>query len=100
VGPFLDLGINDSDSKLCVETQMHDKESEYCSFRDLKILISSWNIDSSKPGDLTGSYENQSFFEQCLSSVESPDIIVFGWQEMIDLNNRKLTASTLFNLSK
>jgi hypothetical protein len=73
---------------------MQEREAEYCRFRDLTVLISSWNIDSSKPGDLAGSPENQSFLQQCLTSVESPDVVVFGWQEVIDLNNRKLTAST------
>jgi hypothetical protein len=73
---------------------MQEREAEYCRFRDLTVLISSWNIDSSKPGDLSGSPENQSFLQQCLTSVETPDVIVFGWQEVIDLNNRKLTAST------
>lgn len=79
---------------LLKESAMQEREAEYCRFRNLKILISSWNIDSSKPSDLSGSSENQSFLQECITSVDSPDVLVFGWQEVIDLNNRKLTAST------
>lgn len=74
---------------------MQDREPEYCDFRGFKILISSWNIDSSKPGHLSGIPDNQNFLGQCLTSVEAPDVIIFGWQEVIDLNDKKLTASEL-----
>ena len=83
----------DPDHRERAETAMQDREDEYCQFRELSILISSWNIDSSKPNELTGSPENQGFLQECLTSVESPDVIIFGWQEVIDLNNKKLTAS-------
>jgi hypothetical protein len=37
--------------------------------------------------------DNVNFLENVLHSVDSPDIIVFGFQELIDLENRSLTAS-------
>lgn len=70
------------------------RQTEYCDFRNINVLVCSWNIDSAKPGDLTGSIENTNFFDQLLDSVDSPDIIVFGFQEVIPLTDKKLTAST------
>lgn len=47
---------------------------------------------------LSSSAESVSFLADYLRSIgangsELPDIIVFGFQEVIDLENRKLTAS-------
>lgn len=75
------------------ESQMIKRQPEYCSFRDINVLVCSWNIDSAKPSDLNGSVDNASFLDQCLKSVESPDVIVFGFQEVIPLTDKKLTAS-------
>lgn len=35
------------------------------------------------------------FLQNVLRSVDSPDIIVFGFQELIDLESKKLTAKTM-----
>jgi hypothetical protein len=72
---------------------MLNRQADYCTFRQVKLLVCSWNIDSAKPHDLSGTVENALFLEQVLGSVESPDIIVFGFQEVIPLTDKKLTAS-------
>ncbi|KAK4688995.1 hypothetical protein P7C73_g1114, partial [Tremellales sp. Uapishka_1] len=77
------------------ENEMINRESEYCISRQANLLVCSWNIDSAKPTDLGGSVENALFLEQVLGSVDSPDIIVFGFQEVIPLTDKKLTAKTL-----
>ena len=51
----------------------------------MKVLIVSWNLDSAKPETLTGTPENVNFLHDALTSVEDPDIIAFGFQELIDL---------------
>ena len=71
------------------------REAEFSSFRELKVLILSWNVDSAKPDTLTGSSENLNFFQDVLTSVDSPDIIVVGLQELIDLESRKMAAKTV-----
>jgi hypothetical protein len=70
---------------------MSTRQDEYCTFRNVTAMICSWNIDSAKPGDLGG--ENAQFLPECLNSVDQPDIIVFGFQEVIPLTDKKLTAS-------
>ena len=75
------------------ENQMIQRQPDYCTFRDVNVLVCSWNIDSAKPTDLVGNRENTTFLEQVLNSVDAPDIIVFGFQEVIPLTDKKLTAS-------
>jgi hypothetical protein len=73
---------------------MEKREVEYCSFRDLNIVVCTWNIGASKPSDLTrGNSPEHNFLENVLRSMDSPDLIVFGFQELVDLENKRLTAS-------
>lgn len=69
------------------------REHEYCDFRNVKVLMCSWNIDASKPAELESSSDGRKFLEKLFESTKSPDIIVVGFQEMIDLESKKMTAS-------
>jgi len=74
---------------------MHKSEQEYSSFRDLSMLLVSWNCDSAKPDSLVANPINYEFLNEALTSVESPDIIAFGFQEVVDLESRKMTAKNV-----
>ncbi|KAI0759751.1 DNase I-like protein [Trametes elegans] len=78
-----------------IEQELLKQETEFSTFRDMKILIVSWNVDAAKPDMLTGSAENVNFLNDVLQSVDSPDVIVFGLQELIDLESRKMAAKTV-----
>ncbi|EJD42447.1 DNase I-like protein [Auricularia subglabra TFB-10046 SS5] len=78
-----------------IEDQLLQRERKFCSYRALRTLICTWNVDAARPDGLTGSPANVTFLESLLQSVESPDIIVFGFQELIDLEDRKLTAKNV-----
>lgn len=80
-------------SRVWVETRLEDREAEYSSHSHINVLICSWNIDSCKPSGLQGPPENTKFLEECIGGAERPEIIIFGFQEVIDLNDRKLAAS-------
>lgn len=72
------------------------REHEFSAFRDLKVLIISWNMDSARPDILQDSNpDNFNFLHNVLSSVDSPDLISFGFQELIDLESRKMAAKTV-----
>ncbi|OCF57415.1 hypothetical protein L486_04873 [Kwoniella mangroviensis CBS 10435] len=77
------------------DKQLLIRQADYCTYRDIKLLVCSWNIDSAKPTDLTGSEANSKWLEECLNSVDLPEIIVFGFQEVIPLTDKKITAKTL-----
>lgn len=74
---------------------MLKRESSFSTFRDINVLIVSWNIDAAKPDALTTQEVNVNFLKDVLASVDSPDIISFGFQEAIDLESRRMTAKTL-----
>ncbi|KAI5479621.1 hypothetical protein MNV49_003131 [Pseudohyphozyma bogoriensis] len=78
-----------------IDTELHLRQREFCTYRTIKTLSISWNIDASRPTDLAGSVQNHDFLQQCLTSVDGPDIISFGFQEMIDLEDKRLTAKTM-----
>ncbi|KAL8280565.1 hypothetical protein RQP46_006888 [Phenoliferia psychrophenolica] len=78
-----------------LDTELNLRQPEFCTYRTVRALCISWNIDASRPDDLTGAIANYEFLNECLTSAESPDIISFGFQEMIDLESKKLTAKTL-----
>ncbi|CAH7665925.1 Endonuclease/exonuclease/phosphatase [Phakopsora pachyrhizi] len=85
-----------------LSTEMKRREPEYCTYRTIKTLICSWNVDACKPQELVGTKDNLNFLEDVLKSgcnggdtSTRPDVLVFGFQEMIDLENKKLTAKTV-----
>jgi hypothetical protein len=81
-----------SHRELTEDQALFTRQAEYCTFREVSTMVCTWNIDSAKPQDLIG--ENAQFLTDCLNSIDSPDIIVFGFQEVIPLTDKKLTAST------
>jgi hypothetical protein len=71
-------------------------ETSFSSFRSLTVLVVSWNCDSARPDSLTGEPENFNFLNDTLHSVDHPpDVIVFGFQEVIDLESRKMAAKNV-----
>lgn len=80
---------------------MLEREADFSTYRQIKVLTFSWNIDSSKPAELQSDAANVNFLNEAISSsvdgaaagTEPPEIIVFGLQEVIDLEDKKLTAS-------
>lgn len=76
---------------------MVDRSKEYCHWRDLKILICSWNIDASKPtAQDVNNGADRKLFEAWLTGMDQegpPDIISVGFQEIVDLESKKMTAS-------
>jgi hypothetical protein len=72
------------------------RQPEYCGYRSIKLLICSWNVSALVPQTLSDNVADQSFFKELFASVDSPDIIVFGFQELIDLNDKATTAKSFF----
>ncbi|KAF9580714.1 hypothetical protein BGW38_002523 [Lunasporangiospora selenospora] len=83
---------------------MVDRSKEYCRWRDLKVLICSWNIDSSKPAAQdANSGADKRMFESWLMGMDQegpPDIISVGFQEIVDLESKKMTAKSILKGSK
>jgi hypothetical protein len=75
------------------ESDMHDHETDYCSFRKISATVVTWNAGASTPSSLHHDERHSSMFMEILH-VETPsDLLVFGFQELVDLEDKKLTAS-------
>ncbi|KAG0178978.1 hypothetical protein DFQ29_002743 [Apophysomyces sp. BC1021] len=76
------------------DQQLQEHTREYCTYRDARIMICSWNIDANKPEKLLGSDDEG--VHEWLGGMDEPDIIVVGIQEIVDLESKKQTARSLF----
>ena len=83
-----------------LESRMEEKDGEYCSFREITAAVLTWNAGASKPDYLQNSIEDSNFFREYFTSPKLPDIFVFGMQELVDLEDKKVTAKTLFKGKK
>ena len=54
-----------------------------------------WNAGATTPGHLRNILGGRDFFRDLISENDEPDILVFGFQELVDLEDKKITASKL-----
>jgi len=71
--------------------QAHDQE--YCDFREVTALVMTWNAGASKPEDLRHDERDSKFFRDLFGGGEPTDLLVIGLQELVDLEDKKETAS-------
>lgn len=81
-------------SKIFTDHELLKREQAFSTFRDLNLLAVSWNVDAARPDALTTASVNANFLRDVLNSVDSPDIISFGFQEVIDLESRRMAAKS------
>lgn len=83
-----------------VESRMQGREPEYCTFRELTAAVLTWNAGAVKPNHLQYSLDDSGFFQDYMRAREPPDIFVFGFQELVDLEDKKVTARSFFKSKK
>lgn len=74
--------------------QKHD--IDYCTFREIKARVLTWNAGASTPIDFRHDGKSTDFFRELLHVGTSPEVLVFDFQELIDLEDKRLTASPYF----
>ncbi|KAH8430762.1 putative inositol polyphosphate phosphatase [Aspergillus melleus] len=79
-----------------LETRMQKRDVEFCTFREIHAAIVTWNAGASTPGSVRASQ----FIADAIHPENPPEIIVFGFQELVDLENKKITAKSLLLGSK
>lgn len=82
-----------------LEADMKKQEKNYCDFEKIKALVMTWNAGASTPSTLRSSDEDAVFIQDLLQSSDSPDILVFGFQELVDLEDKTATASKQYLFS-
>ena len=74
---------------------MQEHDADYCDFREVTAVVMTWNAGASKPTSLRHDERDANFFRELLQPQDPPDILVFGFQELVDLEDKKVTASKL-----
>ena len=83
-----------------VEDRMQKRYEEYCTFKEITAAVLTWNAGASKPSYLRGNSMDGNFFGDYLTAASTTDIFVFGFQELVDLEDKKLTANSFFKSNK
>ncbi|KAH9875981.1 hypothetical protein IAQ61_003446 [Plenodomus lingam] len=83
-----------------LENLMQQRDSEYCEFRELSARVMTWNAGATKPTTLRNSGQDSNFLREILEPEDPPDILVFGFQELVDLEDKKITAKSIFKRKK
>ncbi|RMY94429.1 hypothetical protein D0861_01345 [Hortaea werneckii] len=83
-----------------LDSLMQQHESDYCSFRELTCQVMTWNAGATKPRYLDHSMQDSNFFHDYINTRDAPDIFVFGFQELVDLEDKKTTAKAFFKSKK
>lgn len=83
-----------------LEEEMKAKDVQYCQFENLKAMIMTWNAGASTPNSLRYSDSDATFIQNLLQNSGSPDILIFGFQELVDLEDKTATAKRFFKSKK
>lgn len=83
-----------------LEAEMKANDVEYCEFDTLKAMIMTWNAGASTPNSLRYSESDSVFIQNLLRGSNSPDILIFGFQELVDLEDKTATAKRFFKSKK
>ena len=77
---------------------MQNHHAEYCDFREIKAVLMTWNAGASTPSNLRSNERDVKLFREVIQTEACPDLLVFGFQELVDLDDKKLTASSFLIL--
>lgn len=63
-------------------------------------MVFTWNCGASTPHSLRYAEQDSTFMRDLLQSSGAPDIMVFGFQELVDLEDKKQSAKAFFKSKK
>lgn len=72
---------------------MQSQDDKFCDFEQIRALVMTWNAGASTPHSLRYAEQDAAFFPNLMRESNTPDILVFGFQELVDLEDKKTTAS-------
>jgi endonuclease/exonuclease/phosphatase family metal-dependent hydrolase len=85
----------------CIERQMHSRSAEFCNFSHITAQVVTWNAGAVRPEQLTRDPTDSKFVQNVLLAASSPaDVIIFGFQELVELDNKSVTAKSMFKSKK
>ncbi|RMZ77215.1 hypothetical protein DV738_g4512, partial [Chaetothyriales sp. CBS 135597] len=78
-----------------IEHSLQERELSYCSFREIRAAVVTWNCGACTPHEL-----RTDFIADAIHSDDPPEILAFGFQEVVDLEDRAVTAKSIFGFGK
>ncbi|KAJ3327372.1 hypothetical protein HDU76_011920 [Blyttiomyces sp. JEL0837] len=80
------------------ENYVKEREAEFCTHREIRMFVGSWNLDANKPEAMDGRRKEDQVLQQWFSKLKSipPEILVIGFQELVDLESKKVNAKQIF----
>ena len=78
-----------------LENAMHEADVEYCTFDEVKATVITWNVGASSPLEVPGD-----FICDAIHVDDPPELLVFGFQEVVDLEDRAVTAKSILGFGK
>lgn len=61
--------------------------------REIEAVVMTWNAGASTPASLRYEENGPNILQKVLLPGKTPDLLVFGFQELVDLEDKRLTAS-------
>ncbi|KAL8693198.1 MAG: hypothetical protein Q9218_001942 [Villophora microphyllina] len=83
-----------------LQYDLRRKDTSWCEFREIEAVVMTWNAGASTPSSLRYEEKDPNILRIILPGNKAPDLLVFGFQELVDLEDKRLTAKTLFKGSK
>lgn len=83
-----------------LEEDMKSKDTKYCDFDEIRAMVMTWNAGASTPHSLRYSDSDATFFQELVQSSGSPDMFIFGFQELVDLEDKTATARRFLKSKK
>ncbi|KAI9294587.1 DNase I-like protein [Neoconidiobolus thromboides FSU 785] len=74
--------------------QLQKLSKEYSNYKEIDLRICSFNVGANKPEEVINSKNSDYLLEWIGDGL--PDIIVFGFQEVVNLDSKKVTAKSIF----
>jgi len=70
-----------------LEADMEKNDDYFCTFKEISTSVLTWNAGASKPSHLWADERDKNFFRDYFASSEPSDIYIFGFQELVDLED-------------
>ncbi|KAG4095810.1 DNase I-like protein [Neocallimastix lanati (nom. inval.)] len=83
-----------------INSLIKDQETYYSERSDISLFVTTYNCDSTKPQELLNDEFNKKFFDNWFKVIDSPDIIVVGLQEIVDLESKTVNAKSFLLKAK
>lgn len=92
------------DAQLCeywIDQQLVERQDDYCTYSDLTVGIISWNCGAVKPSQLhRASKTDRYWIESAIEDAKHPDVLAFGFQELVELSDKGLSAKAFMGRKK